>query len=85
MSRTNHLIVLILLIPGIMLSGCINSDSSPDSDNQQTTTDNTSSILAKNNAILTDTEIESLENETKELDRLIESMDTDENITFEGI
>ncbi|WP_292484521.1 hypothetical protein [Methanohalobium sp.] len=53
--------------------------------NQQTTTDNTSSILAKNNANLTDTEIESLENETKEPDRLIESMDIDENITFEGI
>ena len=57
------------------MSGCINqSDTSSEVDSNQNGTDDADSILAENNASLTD----------KEIDRLIESMDTEENITFEG-
>lgn len=86
MNRTNYFLVLLLFITGLMISGCIDqSDTSSEVDGNQNGTGDAESILTENNASLTNTELEELENETKELDRLIESMDTEEKITFEGI
>ena len=85
MNRMNYFLVLLLVITGLVISGCIDqSDTSSEVEGDQTSTNDAESILAENNASLTNPELEELEDETKELDRLIESMDTEENITFEG-
>ena len=85
MNRMNYFLVLLLVITGLVISGCIDqSDTSSEVESDQTSTNDAESILAENNASLTNPELEELEDETKELDRLIESMDTEENITFEG-
>lgn len=88
--RYATIFVLAMVICGLALSGCTDKkDTAPELPSSQISTDNDTAtadaILAEGNVSITDTEIQDMELEMKELEALIVEMEKEENITIDDI
>lgn len=80
--------ILVIMACGLVISGCADkSDTASEAPSSQISlTNNTAAadaILSEGNVSITDTEVQDMEQEMKELEALIIEMEKEENITIE--
>ncbi len=85
-----NICILVIVICALALSGCTDKkDTTSELTSSQTSPANDTAvadaILAEGNVSITDTEIQDMEQEMKELEALISEMEKEENITIEEI
>ena len=92
MLAVKRIALVVLLLVGLIVSGCVSQDDAQAVDEGDTgqemineETDVADGMLAEEGAGLTDSEVSDLEDDLAELEAMLDDMNMDENFTIEDV